>query len=169
MCIGIIWNNSFSRRTHPGWDSNRTSATANVTLYCTWRPSDLTTGLHGQVAPTCTKLCSTSTVADASFVRSSSSYTQFVRYPSFDRQPVPVEAWITYKLCILEYIVFSMIQRRNIWPNSVLTIDCDPSGLRCTTVPSYKRLADSSFSVAGPTAWNSLQVDFRCTLIQLVL
>jgi len=28
----------------------RTSATAHVTLYCTWRPSDLTTGLHGQVA-----------------------------------------------------------------------------------------------------------------------
>jgi len=49
MCIGIIGNNSFSRRTRLGWGSNRTPATANVTLYCTWRPSDLTTGLHGQV------------------------------------------------------------------------------------------------------------------------
>jgi len=47
MCIGIIWNNSFSRRTRPGWGSNQTLATANVTLYCTWRPSDLNTGLHG--------------------------------------------------------------------------------------------------------------------------
>jgi len=26
---------------------------------------------------------------------------------------------------------------------------------------TYKRLADSSFSVAGPTAWNSLPVEFR--------
>ena len=33
---------------HPGWGSNRSSATANVTLYCTWRPSGLTIGLHGQ-------------------------------------------------------------------------------------------------------------------------
>jgi len=49
MCIGIIWNNSFfSRRTRPRWGSNRSSATANVTLYCTWRPSGLTIGLHGQ-------------------------------------------------------------------------------------------------------------------------
>ena len=28
---------------------------------------------------------------------------------------------------------------------------------------TYKRLADSSFSVAGPTAWNSLAVERRCT------
>ena len=49
MCIGIIWNNSFfSRRTRPGRGWNRSSATTNVTLYCTWRPSGLTTGLHGQ-------------------------------------------------------------------------------------------------------------------------
>ena len=46
MCIGIIWNNSFfSRRTR---SSNRSSATANITLYCTWRPSGLTIGLNGQ-------------------------------------------------------------------------------------------------------------------------
>jgi len=50
MCIGIIWNHSFfSRRTRPG----RSLATANVTLYCTWRPSGLTPsgltiGLHEQ-------------------------------------------------------------------------------------------------------------------------
>ena len=49
MCIEIIWNNSFfSRRTRPGRGSNRSSATANVTLYCTWRPSGLTIGLHGR-------------------------------------------------------------------------------------------------------------------------
>jgi len=49
MCIAIIWNNSFfSRRTRPVRGSNRSSATANVTLYCTWRPSGLTIGLHGQ-------------------------------------------------------------------------------------------------------------------------
>jgi len=30
------------------WGSNRSSVTANVTLYCTWRPSGLTIGLHGQ-------------------------------------------------------------------------------------------------------------------------
>ena len=49
MRIGIIWNNSFfSRRTRPGRGSNQSSATANVTLYCTWRPSGLTIGLHGQ-------------------------------------------------------------------------------------------------------------------------
>ena len=49
MCIGIIWNNSFfSRRMRPGRGSNRSSATANVMLYCTWRPSGLTIGLHGQ-------------------------------------------------------------------------------------------------------------------------
>jgi len=28
--------------------SNRSSATANIMLYCTWRPSGLTIGLHGQ-------------------------------------------------------------------------------------------------------------------------
>jgi len=28
-----------------------TSATEHVTLYCTWHPSDLATGLHGQVSP----------------------------------------------------------------------------------------------------------------------
>jgi len=28
---------------------------------------------------------------------------------------------------------------------------------------TYKRLADSSFCVAGPTAWNSLPVELRCT------
>jgi len=28
---------------------------------------------------------------------------------------------------------------------------------------TYKRLADSSFSVAGPTAWNSLPVEFHRT------
>jgi len=32
----------------PGRGSNRSSATANVTLYCTWRPSGLTIVLHGQ-------------------------------------------------------------------------------------------------------------------------
>ena len=49
MCIGVIRNNSFfSRQTRPGRGSNRSSATANVTLYCTWRPSGLTIGLHGQ-------------------------------------------------------------------------------------------------------------------------
>ena len=37
-----------SRRTRPGRGSNRSSAPANVTLYCTWRPSGLTIGLHGQ-------------------------------------------------------------------------------------------------------------------------
>jgi len=31
-----------------GRGSNRSSATANVTLYCTWCPSGLTIGLHGQ-------------------------------------------------------------------------------------------------------------------------
>jgi len=41
MCMAIIWNDSFSERTRPGWGSNRSPATANVTLYCTWRPSDL--------------------------------------------------------------------------------------------------------------------------------
>jgi len=41
-------NSFFSRRTHPGRGSNRSSATANVMLYCTWRPSGLTIGLHGQ-------------------------------------------------------------------------------------------------------------------------
>ena len=39
----------FSRQTRPGRGSNRSSATANVTLYCTWRPSVLHTGPHGQV------------------------------------------------------------------------------------------------------------------------
>ena len=34
----------------PGWGSNRSSATANVTLYCTWRPSVLHTGPHKQVS-----------------------------------------------------------------------------------------------------------------------
>ena len=49
MCIGIIWNISFfSRWTRQGRGSNRSSATANVTLYCTWHPSGLITGLHGQ-------------------------------------------------------------------------------------------------------------------------
>ena len=32
----------------PGRGWNRSSATANVTLYCTWRSSGLTIGLHGQ-------------------------------------------------------------------------------------------------------------------------
>jgi len=32
----------------PGRGTNRSSATANVTLYCTWCPSGLNTGLHGQ-------------------------------------------------------------------------------------------------------------------------
>jgi len=32
----------------PGQGSNRSSATANITLQCTWRPSGLTIGLHGQ-------------------------------------------------------------------------------------------------------------------------
>jgi len=32
----------------PSRGSNRSSATANVTLYCTWCPSGLTIGLHGQ-------------------------------------------------------------------------------------------------------------------------
>ena len=32
----------------PGRRLESSSATANVTLYCTWRPSGLTIGLHGQ-------------------------------------------------------------------------------------------------------------------------
>jgi len=49
MCIGIIWNNSFlvGGRAR-AWGSNRSSAATNITLYCTWRPSGLTIGLHGQ-------------------------------------------------------------------------------------------------------------------------
>ena len=43
---------NFSRRTRPGRGSNRSSATANVKLYCTWRPSGLTIGLHGQITAT---------------------------------------------------------------------------------------------------------------------
>jgi len=35
-------------RTRPGRGSNRSSATANVMLYCTWCPSGLTIGLHEQ-------------------------------------------------------------------------------------------------------------------------
>ena len=47
MCVGIIWNNSFGggRARAKVW----TPAPERVTLYCTWRPSALTTRLHGQV------------------------------------------------------------------------------------------------------------------------
>ena len=33
----------------------------------------------------------------------------------------------------------------------------------CIVPRTYKRLADSSFSVVGPTAWNSLPAELRCT------
>jgi len=47
MCIEIIWNNSLvGRRT---WAEVWTPATEHITLYCTWRPSVLTTRPHGQV------------------------------------------------------------------------------------------------------------------------
>jgi len=47
MCIGIIRSNSLvgGRARAEVW----TPAPERVTLYCTWRPSALTTGLHGQV------------------------------------------------------------------------------------------------------------------------
>ena len=43
MCIGIIRNNSLG--------PSRTPATERVTLYCTWRPSALTTRPRKQVKP----------------------------------------------------------------------------------------------------------------------
>jgi len=47
MCVEIIWNNTLVGVCVPGWGWR--PATERVTLYCTWRPSALTTGLHGQV------------------------------------------------------------------------------------------------------------------------
>ena len=47
-CIRIIWNNC-GQWTSPRWGWSWTPAPECVTLYCTWCPSDLTTGLHGQV------------------------------------------------------------------------------------------------------------------------
>ena len=47
MCVGMIWNNSFVGGCP--WAEDGTPAPEHVTLYCTWRPSALTTGLHGQV------------------------------------------------------------------------------------------------------------------------
>jgi len=80
---------------------------------------------------------------------------------------LPVEAWITYKLCTLMYRIFNgtrysaAISGRTLSTlfsrsTAILVV----SGLRCTT---NKRLADSSFSAAGPTAWNSLPVEFHRT------
>jgi len=53
MCVGIISHNYFyvGRHASPGRSSNWTPDqrhTVCVTLYCTWRPSGLATGLHGQ-------------------------------------------------------------------------------------------------------------------------
>jgi len=47
MCIGIIRNNSLVGG-RPRVEA-QTAATERVTLYCTWRPSALTTGPQGQV------------------------------------------------------------------------------------------------------------------------
>jgi len=47
MCIGITRNNSLVGRRARA--EAQTSATELVTLYCTWRPSALTTRPHGQV------------------------------------------------------------------------------------------------------------------------
>ena len=46
MCIGIIRNNSLVDGRARA--EARTPATERVMLYCTWRPSALTTGPHGQ-------------------------------------------------------------------------------------------------------------------------
>jgi len=46
MCIGIIRNSSLV--------GGRASATERVTLYCTWRPSALTTRPHGHYTTTLT-------------------------------------------------------------------------------------------------------------------
>jgi len=79
---------------------------------------------------------------------------------------VPVEARITYKLCTLMYRIFNGTAPQYLVELCQLSSD---DRLRSSLhqdyfVPrTYKRLADSSFSVAGPTAWNSLPVEFRRT------
>ena len=76
---------------------------------------------------------------------------------------LPVKARITYKLCTLMCRIF------NGTAPQYLAELCSDDRLRSSShqdyiVPqTYKRLADSSFSVAGPTAWNSLPVEFRRT------
>jgi len=47
MCIGIIRNNALVGERARA--KAQTPATERVTLYCTWRPSALTTRPHGQV------------------------------------------------------------------------------------------------------------------------
>jgi len=79
---------------------------------------------------------------------------------------LPVEARITYKLCTLMYRIFNGTAPQYL---AELCQLCSDDRLRSSShqdyvVPrTYKRLADSSFSVAGLTAWNSLLVEFRRT------
>ena len=76
---------------------------------------------------------------------------------------LPVEARITYKLCTLMYRIFNGTVPQYL---AELCQLCPDDRLRSSShqdyfVPrTYKRLADSSFSVAGPTAWNTLPVEF---------
>jgi len=79
---------------------------------------------------------------------------------------LPVEARIMYKLSTLTYRIFNGTATQYLTELCQL---CSDDRLRSSShqdyvvPPTYKRLADSSFSVAGPTAWNSLPVEFRRT------
>jgi len=81
---------------------------------------------------------------------------------------LPVKARITYKLCAVMYHIFNGTVPQYL---AELCQLCSDDRLRSSShqdyaVPrTYKRLADGSFSVAGPTAWNSLPVEFRHTSI----
>ena len=77
---------------------------------------------------------------------------------------LPIEARVSYKLCCLMYRIVHGAAP------SYLTELCEPcldSRLRSTSrgdfiIPrSNRHLADSSFSVAGPSAWNQLPANIR--------
>ena len=83
-------------------------------------------------------------------------------------QWLPIEARVSYKLCCLMYRVVHRAAP------SYITELCEPcldTRLRSThgdfVVPhSSRRLADCSFSVAAPSAWNQLPANIRnCSIL----
>jgi len=73
---------------------------------------------------------------------------------------------LTYKLCTLMYRVFNGTARQYLAELCQICSDDRLQSALCqdyVVAQTYKRLADSSFSVAGPTAWNSSPAEFCCT------
>jgi len=99
------------------WAEAQTSAIERVTLYCTWRPSELTTRPHGQVQ--CMAQFRVILLDDLAVTWWCNRATLTVNF-------MPYRIWMGAKRCLKmwEYVPGNTFLLRDVQPRAMILIDC---------------------------------------------